>query len=89
MAVRDQLISLAAHNAYHLGRIVVLRQLHQAWPRSQVASLGKTESQAFSDFGVLYRAGTERDRAQSVLVLGRSLLDVVDDQDKVGPLGFF
>jgi uncharacterized damage-inducible protein DinB len=32
MSVRDQLISLAAHNAYHLGRIVVLRQLQQAWP---------------------------------------------------------
>ena len=32
MSVRDQLISLAAHNAYHLGRIVVLRQLLQAWP---------------------------------------------------------
>ena len=32
MSVRDQLISLAAHNAYHLGRIVVLRQLSQAWP---------------------------------------------------------
>ena len=30
--VRDQLISLAAHNAYHLGRIVLLRQLLQAWP---------------------------------------------------------
>jgi len=34
MSVRDQLISLAAHNAYHLGRIVVLRQLLQAWPPS-------------------------------------------------------
>jgi uncharacterized damage-inducible protein DinB len=32
MSVRDQLISLAAHNAYHLGRIVLLRQLDQAWP---------------------------------------------------------
>jgi uncharacterized damage-inducible protein DinB len=32
MSVRDQLISLAAHNAYHLGRIVFLRQLLQAWP---------------------------------------------------------
>jgi hypothetical protein len=32
MSVRDQLISLAAHNAYHLGRIVLLRQLMQAWP---------------------------------------------------------
>ncbi|GGG64867.1 DinB family protein [Edaphobacter dinghuensis] len=32
MSVRDQLISLASHNAYHLGRIVVLRQLNQAWP---------------------------------------------------------
>jgi len=32
MSVRDQLVSLAAHNAYHLGRIVLLRQLHQAWP---------------------------------------------------------
>jgi uncharacterized damage-inducible protein DinB len=31
MSVRDQLISLAAHNHYHLGRIVLLRQLHQAW----------------------------------------------------------
>jgi uncharacterized damage-inducible protein DinB len=32
MSVRDQLISLAAHNAYHLGRIVLLRQLSGAWP---------------------------------------------------------
>jgi uncharacterized damage-inducible protein DinB len=32
MSVRDQLLSLAAHNAYHLGRIVVLRQFFQAWP---------------------------------------------------------
>jgi len=32
MSVRDQLISLAAHNAYHLGRIVLIRQLLQAWP---------------------------------------------------------
>ena len=32
MSVRDQLISLAAHNAYHLGRIVLLRQLLQGWP---------------------------------------------------------
>jgi len=32
MTVRDQLISLAGRNAYHLGRIVLLRQLLQAWP---------------------------------------------------------
>jgi uncharacterized damage-inducible protein DinB len=32
MTVQDQLISLAAHNAYHLGRIVLLRQLVGAWP---------------------------------------------------------
>ena len=32
MSVQDQLISLAAHNAYHLGRIVLLRQLNSAWP---------------------------------------------------------
>jgi hypothetical protein len=32
MSVRDQLISLATHNAYHLGRIVLLRQLLKAWP---------------------------------------------------------
>lgn len=32
MSIRDQLISLASHNAYHLGRIVLLRQLNQAWP---------------------------------------------------------
>jgi hypothetical protein len=32
MTIRDQLISLASHNAYHLGRIVVLRQLLGAWP---------------------------------------------------------
>lgn len=32
MSVRDQLISLTAHNAYHLGRIVVLRQLLGVWP---------------------------------------------------------
>ncbi len=32
MSVREQLESLAAHNAYHLGCIVLLRQLHGAWP---------------------------------------------------------
>lgn len=32
MSVQDQLISLAAHNAYHLGRIVLLRQLLGTWP---------------------------------------------------------
>jgi uncharacterized damage-inducible protein DinB len=32
MSVQDQLISLAAHNAYHFGRIVLLRQLLGAWP---------------------------------------------------------
>ncbi|MBV8894903.1 MAG: DinB family protein [Acidobacteriaceae bacterium] len=32
MSVEDQLISLAAHNAYHFGRIVLLRQLLAAWP---------------------------------------------------------
>jgi uncharacterized damage-inducible protein DinB len=32
MSVQDQLTSLAAHNAYHFGRIVVLRQLLGRWP---------------------------------------------------------
>jgi uncharacterized damage-inducible protein DinB len=32
MTIREQLESLAAHNAYHFGRIVLLRQLCQAWP---------------------------------------------------------
>lgn len=32
MSVRDQLESLGAHNAYHLGRVVLLRQLLAAWP---------------------------------------------------------
>jgi uncharacterized damage-inducible protein DinB len=32
MSIREQLESLAAHNAYHFGRIVLLRQLFQAWP---------------------------------------------------------
>jgi uncharacterized damage-inducible protein DinB len=32
MTVREQLENLAAHNAYHLCRIVLLRQLMQAWP---------------------------------------------------------
>jgi uncharacterized damage-inducible protein DinB len=32
MTIRDQLISLAAHNAYHLGRVVLLRQLMNLWP---------------------------------------------------------
>jgi hypothetical protein len=32
MTVREQLESLAAHNTYHFGRIVLLRQLHGAWP---------------------------------------------------------
>jgi uncharacterized damage-inducible protein DinB len=32
MSIRDQLISLTGHNAYHFGRIVLLRQLAGAWP---------------------------------------------------------
>jgi uncharacterized damage-inducible protein DinB len=32
MTVREQLESLAAHNSYHLGRVVLLRQLLNAWP---------------------------------------------------------
>jgi uncharacterized damage-inducible protein DinB len=32
MSIREQLESLAAHNAYHFGRIVLLRQLLGAWP---------------------------------------------------------
>lgn len=32
MTVRDQLESLAAHNAYHLGRVVLIRQLLNLWP---------------------------------------------------------
>jgi uncharacterized damage-inducible protein DinB len=32
MSVREQLESLVAHNGYHLGRIVLLRQLMKAWP---------------------------------------------------------
>ena len=32
MTVREQLESLGAHNAYHFGRIVLLRQLAGLWP---------------------------------------------------------
>jgi hypothetical protein len=32
MTVREQLESLGAHNAYHLGRIVLLRQVQGLWP---------------------------------------------------------
>lgn len=32
MTVREQLENLAAHNHYHFGRIVLLRQLLGAWP---------------------------------------------------------
>ena len=32
MTVLEQLENLAAHNAYHLGRIVLLRQLLGTWP---------------------------------------------------------
>lgn len=32
MTVREQLENMAAHNTYHLGRIVLLRQLLGAWP---------------------------------------------------------
>ncbi len=32
VSIHDQLVSLAAHNAYHLGRIVLLRQLLNQWP---------------------------------------------------------
>jgi len=32
MTVQDQLLSVAAHNSYHFGRIVLLRQLLGAWP---------------------------------------------------------
>lgn len=32
MTIREQLESLAAHNAYHLGRVVLIRQLMSLWP---------------------------------------------------------
>ena len=32
MTVREQIESLAAHNAYHFGRFVLMRQLLGAWP---------------------------------------------------------
>lgn len=32
MPVRDQVEGIASHNAYHLGRIVLLRQLLGIWP---------------------------------------------------------
>jgi uncharacterized damage-inducible protein DinB len=32
MTVRERLENLAAHNAYHFGRIVLLRQLLSSWP---------------------------------------------------------
>jgi uncharacterized damage-inducible protein DinB len=32
MSIRDQLISAATHNAYHFGRIVLMRQQLNAWP---------------------------------------------------------
>jgi len=32
MTVREQLESFAAHNAYHLGRVVLLRQVLGSWP---------------------------------------------------------
>jgi uncharacterized damage-inducible protein DinB len=32
MTVREQLENLASHNAYHLGRVVLLRQMNGAWP---------------------------------------------------------
>lgn len=32
MTVREQLESLAAHNGYHLGRVVLLRQMMGSWP---------------------------------------------------------
>ena len=32
MTVREQLESLGAHNAYHFGRIVLLRQMMGLWP---------------------------------------------------------
>jgi hypothetical protein len=32
MTVREQLENAAAHNAYHMGRIVLLRQSLGVWP---------------------------------------------------------
>lgn len=32
MTVEEQLISVATHNAYHLGRVVLLRQMLGSWP---------------------------------------------------------
>jgi uncharacterized damage-inducible protein DinB len=32
MTVREQLESLTAHNAYHFGRIVMMRQMAGSWP---------------------------------------------------------
>ena len=32
MTVREQIEGVATHNGYHLGRVVLLRQLFGAWP---------------------------------------------------------
>ena len=32
MTIREQLVNLSAHNAYHLGRIVLMRQMMGLWP---------------------------------------------------------
>jgi len=32
MTIREQLVNLSAHNAYHLGRIVLMRQMLGLWP---------------------------------------------------------
>ncbi|AXC09390.1 hypothetical protein ACPOL_0003 [Acidisarcina polymorpha] len=37
MTVREQLESLTAHNAYHFGRIVLLRQILGSWPPASAA----------------------------------------------------
>lgn len=34
LSVHDELLGLATHDAYHLARIVLLRQMHGAWPPS-------------------------------------------------------
>lgn len=36
--VKDNLLSLAVHNAYHLGKIVAIRQVMGAWPPEEIKS---------------------------------------------------
>ena len=78
-----QLISLAAHNSYHLGRIVPLRQLERNWPLPKGVLRGELEMMRRAPLFAFSRKMTDERRRQ----VHRCALDGSREETETAELG--